>query len=394
MTTTLIILASVVTLVWVSRHVDLSSIQRTQAFLRADAEASVPDAAPLISVLIPARNEAANIARTLDGLLTQDYPALEVIVADDRSEDDTAGIVRGFVHRDPRVRLVEHRELPEGWTGKSHVLWEASREAHGEILLFLDADVALDPGAVAVMARHFLEKRLDVLSLLLRLDSPDFWEKSTRVLLGTMLMLRFPLKEVNDPKSSRAFANGQVIMTRAESYRAAGGHESVRSVLLDDMALAGRMKQLGWRLEVAYGFDMASARMYGTLTELVRGWSRIFYSSLRGSLVMLALAMTMLLIFSLSPYVGLAYSGLRVLISDADTGTLALLVLSVLEVAAMLSVLYRLHRMSRSEAVYVLLHPLAALVALGILIAAVTRRFSSKGIVWKGTRYDARSGRA
>ena len=394
MTTTLIILGSVVVLVWVSRHVEISRMQREDVFLRADPQVTPPVPAPMISVLIPARNEAHNIARTLESLLSQNYPRLEIIVADDRSEDDTAAIVRDFAARDTRIRLVEYRDLPEGWTGKNHVLWQVSQEAQGEILLFLDADVALDPGAIPVMLSHVLEHQLDALSMLLRLDSAGFWEKATQVLLGGMLMLRFPLKKVNNPKSSRAFANGQVVMMRAQGYRAIGGHESVRSTLLDDMALARRIKQHGLRLTVAYGFDMASTRMYRSLADLWRGWSRIFCGSLRGSLVMLFFAMTMLLIFTLSPYVVLASSGLGLLLSTIEGGTLAVFLLSVLELAVMLSVVYRLHRMSRCEEVYVALNPVSGLIALGILASAVVKRLSSRGIVWKGTRYDARAGTA
>ena len=390
MTTVLIVVGSIVLLVWVLRHRELSRSLREEPFLCADPQAGPPTPAPMISVLIPARNEAENIGKALEGLLSQNYPNFEVIVADDRSEDDTAAIVRRFAAEDPRVHLVEHRELPKGWTGKTHVLWQISKAARGEILFFLDADVTLDPGALPVMVNYFLETRLDAFSMLLRVQSRTFWGKATRVLLGAMLMLRFPLSKVNDPKSPRGFANGQVILMRAEAYRAVGGHESVKAMLLDDIALGQRVKEAGFRLGVAYGFDVAATWMYSSLADIWKGWSRIFYSSLVRRFPVLFYALMMLLVLSLSPYLALMFSGVCLLTGAADTATLVLFLLSIAEIAAMLSVLFRLHRTSRCESAYVAFNFLAALIALGILITAIALRFSSKGIIWKGTRYETR----
>jgi len=347
----------------------------------------------MISVLIPARNEAGNLSRALDALLVQDYPAFEVIVADDRSGDDTASVARSFAARDSRVRLVEIRELPEGWTGKSHALLEAVAEARGDVLLFHDADVALDPGALSVVTAYFLSNRLDMLSLILRLDSRSFWEKTLRVLAGSVLLFRFPLIEVNDPDSSRAFANGQFILMRSEVYRAVGGHERVKSVLLEDIALARVVKEEGHRLGLAYGFDVAAARMYSSLADFVRGWTRIFYSALGGSPARLLAAVLLLSVFSLSPYVTLIYAAALVAAGEVSPAPVALLVLAAAEVAAVLWLMVRLHRMSRCERAYALLHPAAVVVLLGILLWAASRRFSPTGIEWKGVRYPTRRSR-
>ena len=388
-------LGLVVLAAWVRRHGQVTRALREEPFLRAGTGTPPPRAAatPMISVLIPARNEAGNLSRALDALLVQDYPAFEVIVADDRSGDDTASVARSFAARDSRVRLVEIRELPEGWTGKSHALLEAVAEARGDVLLFHDADVALDPGALSVVTAYFLSNRLDMLSLILRLDSRSFWEKTLRVLAGSVLLFRFPLIEVNDPDSSRAFANGQFILMRSEVYRAVGGHERVKSVLLEDIALARVVKEEGHRLGLAYGFDVAAARMYSSLADFVRGWTRIFYSALGGSPARLLAAVLLLSVFSLSPYVTLIYAAALVAAGEVSPAPVALLVLAAAEVAAVLWLMVRLHRMSRCERAYALLHPAAVVVLLGILLWAASRRFSPTGIEWKGVRYPTRRSR-
>ena len=386
-----IAILSVVVAMWAWRHVLVSRTVREDPTLRADAAAALPEPAPSLSVLIPARNESANIRGVLETLLAQDYPDIEVIVADDSSEDDTADIVREVAEDDSRVRLVSLGELPSGWTGKTHALWQIARQARGEILLFLDADVTLDPGALAVMTSYLVENRLDMLSMLLRVESSSVWENAVCLLTGTMLVGRFPLNEVNDPDSPLAFANGQAIMMRAEVYRAVGGHERVKSFLLEDIALAELVKHGGHRLAVAYGFDLAAARMYPRLGDFFRGWARIFNGAFVRSPKTLLLVLGLLIVFTLHPYVALIVSGICLLAGAADLGAFLLLWVSLAAVVVMTSLTARLNRMTRSRTrLHVVLHLPAALIATGIVLSAIAKRYSSRGIVWKGTQYDSR----
>lgn len=392
MTTVFIVIVSVVFVLWAARIVDFIRTRHEGPFLRADAGAPLPDPAPMVSVLIPARNEAAKIRRTLESLLSQNYPAFEVIVADDRSEDDTSRILREFAAKDPRVRALEFRELPDGWTGKNHVLWQSARKARGEVLLFLDADVTLDPGALRVMTAYFLENRLDMLSFLLRGDRESFWEQVVGPVTLTALMLRFPLSKVNDPKSPVAFAAGQLLLIRAEVYRAVGGHESVRSFLLEDMALARLVKKSGRRLQLAYGFDLGVTRMYSSLGEFWEGWTRIFYCSLQGSIPRLLAGALFLVIFSLLPYAALVYAAVRLAAYGPDTQSVVLLLLSVAQVAVMMSLMSGLIRMGRGTPLYVVFHLPAGCIATCLFLSAVATRFSGS-ITWRGTPYDVQAER-
>jgi chlorobactene glucosyltransferase len=387
-TTVLIILGALTLAVWTSRHFALNRAERDEPFVRADAGAPAPDPAPFVSVLIPARNESGNIVRCIDALLAQNYSNLEVLVVDDRSDDDTARLVREYAERAPAVRLLVSGALSEGWTGKNFALWQGAQQARGELLLFLDADVALDPGALVAVIRRLEADRADMLSLFVRLDSTGFWEKTVRVLAGAILTVRYPVRRVNDPRRPEAFANGQILLIRADAYRAIGGHEAVRSALLEDVALAHHVKESGRRLVMAYGFDAAAVRMYSTFADLWRGWTRIYYSGFRSDLPRLGLAAFALAVFTLMPYVALVWGAAS--LAGGAGGALAwtLLALSLAEIAVMVSLMARLHALSRSDARWALLNPLAGLVCLALLVTAAAQCVLPGVIVWKDTPYD------
>jgi cellulose synthase/poly-beta-1,6-N-acetylglucosamine synthase-like glycosyltransferase len=388
-TTALLILGALVLAVWTSRHFAMSRALRDEPIVRADPAVTAPADAPRVTALIPARNEARNIARCLDALLAQGYPALNVIVIDDRSTDDTARIVREFSTRAPNVRLVEGAAPPEGWTGKNHALWLGAREAAGDVLLFLDADVALDPGALAAVIRRFEADRADMLSLFLRVQTTCFWEKVASVLAGSILMLHHPVRRVNNPARRDAFANGQLLMIRADAYRAIGGHEAVRSALLEDVALAQLVKGAGRRLEIAYGWDAASARMYASFADFWRGWGRIFYCGFRGRIARLALATAMVIVFTLSPYLALLYAAATLGFGAGGPWERDLLTLSAVSVGVMVSLVARMHAFSRSGACWALFNPLAGLILTALLAVATLRCIRPGVMMWKDTAYDA-----
>lgn len=384
----LIVLVTFILLLWVWAHVEFTRTRRTQPFLRADASVDGPPRrTPKLSVLVPAHNEERNIRLILDSLLIQDYADFEVIVGSDRSIDDTVSIVREVSARDPRVRLLESREVPQDWTGKGYVLQQASAIARGEVLLFLDADVVLDAGALSAMVAHFVRNRLDMFSMFLRHESGGIWDESVHAVIGPALMLRFPVKEINDPDSSVAMANGQCIMMRADVYRAIGGHESVRSIVQEDLALAKLVKGRGYRLNMAYGVDLAAGRWYPSVTALWSGWSRILYGLSEGRITQMLAGAILVTFAALLPFFILAIS--VGLLLTASTGVLpaTLLGLSLLQVSIMMSLVMRFHRVCRGNVARLILYPPAALVTLGILLNCIGKRLRGGGMTWRGKRY-------
>ncbi|HUW58399.1 MAG TPA: glycosyltransferase family 2 protein [Planctomycetota bacterium] len=382
-----ILAVSVILIVWCCLHLVLSRALREAPFLDEKDEVHLPEPAPLVSVLIAARNEAGNIGRALESLFAQDYPNFEVLVVDDRSEDDTADIVREYVGRDTRLRLFRCTDLPEGWTGKNHALWQTVRHARGEILLFLDADVALDPGTLSVMVVNLIERRAGMLSLSLRLDSRSFWEKAVHLLIGAIILLRFPLRKVNDPDHRLALANGQIIMMRADAYHAVGGHRRVKSILLEDMALSRLMKREGHRPMFAYGFNMGSVRWYPALRDVWHGWSRVYYNVVQGSLPELFYAAGLLIFLALIPVGLLVWTTVRLLAGSTGVSTTTLFLLAVSQTVLMTWLFARLAGIGRCGRWYAATVAPTAVIALGIVCSGIVRRLTGGKVFWKGRHY-------
>ena len=389
MTTVLIALTGALTLAWVVFHIVLNGALRRDPFLRADERVALPEPVPRVSVIIPARDEAANIGCAVAALLAQDYPRLEVIVVDDRSTDDTARIVREIAAGDARVRLLQNLELPAEWVGKAWVLQKAAAQAHGEILLFLDADVTLDPGALRVMVRHLVDHRIDLLTMILRSTNESVWD-AVYFVVGGILLYRFRLGRVNDPRGSRAFANGQNLMIRADVYRDINGHEEVKSVVQEDIALARMLKRRGLKPQAVYGFDMGSARWYRRASDAWRGWTRILYGLFEGRVWEMLYGLVLVAFIAL-PLPMFVTAAAVLATRGASAGTLALFALGTLLVVVSQWLMLRLARNGRCRPVYVLLTFPACLVALGIFVWCVAMRLSSRSVVWRGKRYEMRA---
>lgn len=231
----------------------------------------LPGAGPLISVLIPARDEAARIGMCLEGLARQTYRDFEVIVVDDHSSDGTDAVARGWAGHVPALEVVPGGALPGGWAGKCWACWQASGRARGEWLLFLDADVLPKPDLLAALVARAEGRSVDLLTLM---PLQHFGTLAERLVLPAFLALLYslyPLHEVSDPDTPAAFANGQCLFVRREAYAALDGHRAVRASVLEDTDLGQRAKAAGFRLEAASAPDLIAVRMYTGWAGLAEG---------------------------------------------------------------------------------------------------------------------------
>jgi glycosyltransferase involved in cell wall biosynthesis len=231
---------------------------------------------PRISAIVPARNEKPVIAACVQSL-AQQREILEILVVDDQSTDRTAEIVGEIAAQDPRIRLIHAAELPAGWVGKNHAVWLGACEARGDWLLFTDADAvhAVDSAtrAMALASQH---------NAVLVSFSPEqvlqsWYEKSLIPYVYYRLGQKFCFKRVNDPQSEVAAANGQFILIRRDVYEAVGGHASVASEVLEDVALARRVKRGGHALWFARGKGIVRVRMYRSFSAMWEGWKKNLY---------------------------------------------------------------------------------------------------------------------
>lgn len=229
--------------------------------------------APLVSILIPARNEEERLGPCLESLLLQTWAEREIIVLDDRSEDGTAALVRTFASRDPRIRVVEGAELPPGWTGKAWACHQLAAQARGEYLLFTDADTRHQPGSVADAMGEMERGRHDLVSLWPRQETLTWSEKAVVPFMLVLLLVFMPHWMPGRTRSLGA-ANGQFLLFRRKAYQDIGGHDAVRGHLVDDVALARELKSAGGRVRNLDGSRHVSCRMYGSFPQLWEGFSK------------------------------------------------------------------------------------------------------------------------
>ncbi len=243
----------------------------------ARGEAAEDGALPLVSVVVPARNESHNIVRVLESLTRARYPDFEILVVDDRSEDDTADLARGLPPGNARrLAVLDGRELPEGWLGKPWACHQGASEAEGDLLLFTDADTVHGPDLLTRAVAGMADDEADLLTVVGRQILGSFWERLVQPQVFVSMLLRYPDRRRPLPRERwrGAIANGQFLLFRREAYEAVGGHEAVRGAVAEDLKLAQRVVGAGMCLSLRRAEDDLGTRMYRSLGELVAGWSK------------------------------------------------------------------------------------------------------------------------
>jgi glycosyltransferase involved in cell wall biosynthesis len=225
---------------------------------------------PAVSVIVPVRNEEASIGACLQSLVKQTGVDFELIAVDDASTDRTLEIAQSF----PLVRVMEAGALPEGWIGKNNALNAGTGQAHGEWLLFTDADTVHCPGSLARSLAEAKQHGAALLSYSPEQEVRGFWEKAVMPVIFADLASTYSPSRVSDPASPAAAANGQYILISREAYDAVGGHAAIASSLLEDVALARLVKRSGRRIFFRYGADAVRTRMYRTFAQLREGWTK------------------------------------------------------------------------------------------------------------------------
>lgn len=226
------------------------------------------NSAPDVSVIIPARNEEACLAACLRTLAGQHGVSYEIIVVDDHSTDATRALAESFP-----VRLITADPLPPGWSGKCNAAWSGARIAEGKWLLFTDADTKHGPESIAEGLSEARQYEADLLSYSPRQEVHSFAERALMPVIFAELATTFPPKDVCDPNSPAAAANGQYLLIRREVYDAIGGHAAVAGAILEDVALARLVKAAGCRLRFRTS-SVVSTRMYRSFGAMWEGWTK------------------------------------------------------------------------------------------------------------------------
>jgi chlorobactene glucosyltransferase len=352
------------------------------------AAAAFGDDAPLVAVVIPARDEEANIGSCLQSLAAQDYPQsrLGVLVIDDQSRDATAAIARDWCGRDPRMMLIDGPPLPARWTGKSHACWIGSRSvpAKTQWLCFVDADVTLARSALSSAMHAALGQRLDLLSLMPRQELGSFAERL--ILPCGLILLSFlqDLRQSQARSGNAVAATGQFMLVRRDAYDAVGGHAAVCSAICEDLEFARRLKQSSRTVLLMGGDDFLSTRMYTGWRTLWPGLAKNLVDTLGGPAATVGVALVAVI---------LAWAAFIVPLTDlagwlrGDDGALSALLLASAGSGAAFGLHLAATFYFRIPFWYGLVFPLGYTVGALMAIDSVRRRLSGR-VSWKGRMYS------
>jgi len=355
----------------------------------SDQPLSLPEHPPLVSVVVPARNEARNIGRCIASILATTYARVEVILVDDHSTDDTARIAREAGRDDPRLVIVANPDLPNGWFGKQWACANGAAIAKGQLLVFTDADTEHAPDLLTRAVNAMRADRADLLSVAGRQVTLSFWERIVQPQVFWMLLARFGGTEsiTRARRAEDVIASGQFLMMARETYDAIGGHESVRDKVAEDLALGQRVFRDGGRVRLIRGEEQLATHMYASLSELVQGWGKNVFAggidAVPGGAVGRALfpfLLPLMPLMALMPLVTLLLAWIRVLGGDW-------MLWSAICVAADLLWWTLIYRGFQQRLWYALLYPLGAAVVLFIILRAIGR---GRRVGWKGREYVAR----
>jgi hypothetical protein len=268
---------------------------------------------PSLSVVVPARNEATALPRSLPSLLAQTYPGLEVIALNDRSTDNTGAILEALEQGHRSLIVVQIALLPDGWLGKTHALFLGSCRARGEWLLFTDADVVFHPRCLEVATAYAEKHGLDHLVVLPRTEAAGFWEPILVGCFGLLFGLITRPWKASDPRSSSFVGVGAFNLIRRSAYERIGTHRELATAMVDDLELGRLVKAHGLKQAAVLGDDLLSVRWQIGLSGLVRGLEKNAFAGLGYSVIRATAACCTLAACGVLPFLAALLGEARIL---------------------------------------------------------------------------------
>jgi chlorobactene glucosyltransferase len=343
--------------------------------LRPAAPAVASAAAGRVSVVIAARNEEADLGPTLDALLQQDYPDLEIVVVEGSSTDGTRAIVDSY---GPRVRRIDEPTLPAGWVGKNWACWTGAAATTGDWLLFLDADVRLASSAIRTIVTWSEQEQADLTSVGPHVAMVGFWERVVLPFYVQVVLTYFRTPRMHRPGSRAAMANGQCWLTRRATYFARGGHAAVAGRVLEDVAIARRYRAAGGTLRFAWTPELGETRMYSNRHEMFEGLLKnvhgLDFSAAR-------------MVGFLAGLIGLFLLPLGLLPLGLAVGNLALTAMGAVLYVALFGKHAAFNAGIGAPVAYGLLFPLAVAWYVVLVSTSLVRGIRRQPVAWKGREY-------
>jgi glycosyltransferase involved in cell wall biosynthesis len=369
----LAIYSMVVTLGWVGLTVYILVNSGRVKHLK-DLPAEGGGTTPSVAVIIPVRNEEAEVEGALGSVLRLDYPYLQVLVINDRSTDSTPAILQRMADTHPGLSLLTITDLPDGWLGKNHALYQGYRATTAEWMLFTDADVLFAPQALKKAVRYAEERHLDHLVVMPEVTSPSTLFKAVMNTFALMLDVRQRPWAVSNPKSGASIGIGAFNLVRRTAYEKAGTHTALSLRPDDDLKLGQRIKRTGGRADILYGNGEVSLQWYTSLGEFVRGLMKNTFSIANyNALLAFGFVLATLAVFVLPIPLSLLWGSTGIILA-------AILLLSHI-------VLMSFKAGMKSKWWHGLMIPFAGGVMAYIITVSAFKTLRQGGIYWRGTFY-------
>jgi chlorobactene glucosyltransferase len=371
----------IITLILAVSALNLALNMRALRVPRKDVR--LPDPAPKVSIIVPARNEEANIGRCLGSLVKQDYPDFEIIVLNDNSEDGTAAVVKTFADNDARVTLLNGEPLPPGWAGKPHACIQAARQARGAWLLFTDADTIHSPDMLRRAVGLASSEHIALLSGFPRQLATSLSQKVVIPMMYFVMLTWAPLWALHRSKKPVAsIAIGQFLLLPRDVYWAMGGHEVVKNRIMEDLWMGAEVTKRGGRHLAVDLSDMVSCRMYGDLGSIWEGLTR----ALQGISAIASGGLVALLVAGYCCFLAPFFWTWKLAFDSASVPAWAPLVL--LQVALIFIMRRSVDARFKESVVSTALFPFGISVLIAIVINGMARQLAGAGISWKKRTYE------
>lgn len=329
---------------------------------------------PSLTLVVPACNEAATLEPALTTLRALDYPDLEILVVDDRSTDGTGEIVDRVAGQDPRVVPVHVRDLPSGWLGKPHAMHTAARRARGEWILFTDADIHFEPGALKRAVALCLERGWDHLTIGPQIPRGSFGQQVAIAVFAALFTGNMRIGRDGTVRPPSYAGIGAFNLVRRDAYERSEGFEWLRMELADDMGFGLVMRRAGARTGVAFSRGDVRVDWYPTLRQLYRGFEKnLFGAACAFRYWRAGVAIALCLWFAAAPFLTIPFPDLWPLGAGAYGVTLVTAV----------PMLARMRR--RLYAAFLM--PMGLVFFAGLFVRSALHCAKHRGIVWRGTRY-------
>jgi chlorobactene glucosyltransferase len=354
--------------------------------LKKPRDSRIPGTAPFVSILVPARDEETNIGACLESLRRQDYPNFEILVLDDSSSDNTRKVVAGIAARDKRIRLVEGEPLPAGWAGKPFACHQLARQASGDWFLFIDADTIHTANMLRATIGLALEERPSLLSGFPRQLAASLPQKIAIPVLYFVILSWLPLWWLQSSRKPRpSLAIGQFLLFPKEEYRRIGGHEAVKSRILEDIWLGIEIKKHGGRHIAIDLSPVVSCHMYRNVGAMWEGFVKWIYSVATLSSLALVGLLVAGYIFFLAPFYWLWN---ELFVVTVPTGLAPIL---IFQVATILAMRWLVDSHFREPFISFPLHPFGFSFLFLACLYAGSRRILGAGVQWKTRLYGKES---